>query len=117
MRTAGGAPYNSGNWSSKRSVSETSPGDPAARIFRITGGDGQNINSLFQSSFDAWNAGNALGSKWTLNFGGDTLGGTFHIYGDSTASAARAAQFDGSNSPTTTNVVKGGLDMMITWKA
>jgi hypothetical protein len=75
--------------------------------------DGQNINGLFQSAFDTWNAGNAVGSKWTLNFGGDTLGGTFHVYGSNTTGAARANQFDNANNPSTASVVKGGLDITI----
>jgi hypothetical protein len=59
--------------------------------------DDQNINGLFQSAFDAWNASGG-GQGWTLNYGG-SLTGTFDV------TTATANQFG--------PVVAGGLTINI----
>lgn len=68
--------------------------------------DSQNISSLFVQGFDAWNRTNPANAKWTLD-GGPDLGGTFKV------TLAAATQFDADNDPTTTDVVKGGLQIRI----
>lgn len=68
--------------------------------------DSQNISSLFVNGFDAWNANNPANAKWTLQ-GGPDLGGSFDV------TLAAATQFDGANNVSTTDVVKGGLQIRI----
>jgi hypothetical protein len=42
-------------------------------------GGGAAIDAEFKKSFDAWNATNAAGSKWTLTNGGALPGGKFNV--------------------------------------
>ena len=56
-------------------------------------------DASFKQSFDAWNAGNAAGSKWTLKDGGKLPGGTFQV-----------STFDAVAKPG-----YGGLEIQIDW--
>lgn len=68
--------------------------------------DSQNINSMFVTAFNTWNATNAPASTWTLAFGGD-------LAGDLTVDIATALQFDGSGTPVANNPISGGLEIQI----